>query len=173
MSTEQMTFDNAAWGSPPPEPRRWGGRETAAAIGIAAVIAGFGGAAIYAATGNSLHHVTGPTAAHQVFGPPSGLGGGPMGAAGPAGPGEKPLHGQFVVSDADGYTTVLTQVGTVTAVSPMSVTVRSDDGFSQIWTTSAIRTTTYVVGDDVMIRGVQKDDRSVVTEVLDPHLPAG
>ena len=44
------------------------------------------------------------------------------------------LHGEFVVPDgAGGYNTVLTQTGTVTAISPTSITVRSEDGFSQTY----------------------------------------
>ena len=46
----------------------------------------------------------------------------------------EPLHGEFVVSDANGgYTTMLTQTGTVTAVSATSITVKSDDGYTQIY----------------------------------------
>jgi hypothetical protein len=44
------------------------------------------------------------------------------------------LHGEFVVPDgAGGYTTELTQTGTLTAVSPTSITVRSEDGYSQTY----------------------------------------
>src|SRR4051812_6012390 len=95
-------------------PRRWGLRETAGAVGVAAVIAAFGGAAIYAATEGSSHSF----GAHQAFGPGGGMPGGP----GPADVGATSLHGEFVVSDgAGGYTTELTQTGTVTAISPTSV----------------------------------------------------
>jgi hypothetical protein len=38
MSTDHVTFDNPGWGSPEPAPRGWGRRETAVAVGIAAVI---------------------------------------------------------------------------------------------------------------------------------------
>ena len=137
MSTDHVTFDNPVWGSPDPAPRRWGVRETAVAVGIAAVIAGLGGAAIYAATGGSSPAVGLP--GQHAFGRAARQG--PGGAAGPGdhhGSNGSALHGQFVVSDDfGGYTTVLTQTGTVTAASPTSVTVRSADGFSQTYLTSA------------------------------------
>ncbi|MDZ4233998.1 MAG: hypothetical protein U1C73_09605 [Dietzia sp.] len=69
-----------------PGPPRWGHRQTAAAVGIAAVIAGLGGAAIYAATSQSSPHV-GP-AAHQAF---PAVGPGPAcGPPAPADPGTPP-----------------------------------------------------------------------------------
>ncbi|MCV7069865.1 hypothetical protein H7H73_04505, partial [Mycobacterium rufum] len=42
MSTDQVSFDDAVWGAATPAPRRWGARETAVAVGIAAVIGGPG-----------------------------------------------------------------------------------------------------------------------------------
>jgi hypothetical protein len=153
MSTDHTAFDAPVWGSPQPGPRRWGVRETATAIGIAAVIAGFGGAAIYAASGSSSEHL-GP-AAHQAFGPPGGPGGS-AGAPGPMSPDEPALHGQFVVTTPQGFTTVLTQNGTVTAVSPTSITVRSRDGFSQTYATSSMPDSrVHAVDESVMVRAVQ------------------
>jgi hypothetical protein len=113
-----------------PQPR--GGRslrQTLSAVGIAAVIAGFGGAAIYAATSGGSNNA-GP----GMHGPgPGGMGGHP-GMGPPA-----PLHGEFVVPGGNvGYTTELTQTGTLTAVSDGSMTARSTDGFSQ----------TYVIAPD-------------------------
>ena len=109
-------------------------------MGVAAVIAAFGGAAIYAATEGSSHSFGAP---HQAFGPGGGMPGGPggpggqhgaIGGPGPAAVGSTSLHGEFVVPDgAGGYTTVLTQTGTVTAISPTSITVRSEDGYSQTY----------------------------------------
>ncbi|MGZ8801108.1 MAG: hypothetical protein ACXWZL_00425 [Mycobacterium sp.] len=174
MSTDHVTFDNPVWGSPEPAPRRWGARETAAAVGIAAVIAGLGGAAIYAATGDSSPDAMGP-AAHQAFPPPAGGGpaspGGPMGPFGQPGPGALPLHGQFVVSDGSGgYTTMLTQTGTITAVSSTSVTVRSEDGFSRTYLTSPNQGAPSLALDDaVTVRAVQEGDTARVTEILGPQ----
>lgn len=53
------------------------------------------------------------------------------------------VHGEFVVKGKDGkYVTTAAQRGAVTAVSPTSVTVRSEDGF----------TATYVINVDTRIR---------------------
>ncbi|MCV7127085.1 MULTISPECIES: hypothetical protein [Mycolicibacterium] len=70
MSTENLRSDDAVWGSPDPEPRPWGVRETLMAAGIAAVIAALGGAAIYAATGHSSPQFTAPPG-HHAEGPPA------------------------------------------------------------------------------------------------------
>src|SRR6476659_9107768 len=114
MTTDQITT-HQVWGAPEPTPPRWGWRETAAAVAVAAVIAALGGAAIYAATAGSSHSFGAP---HQAFGPGGGPPGGPGGQhgaiGGPADVGATSLHGEFVVPDGPGrYTTVLTQTGTV------------------------------------------------------------
>ena len=64
-----------------------------------------------------------PAFPHQ--GRPGGFGfGGPFGA----------VHGQFVVpKSGGGYQTIDTQRGSVTAVSPTSITVKSADGFSKTY----------------------------------------
>lgn len=138
MTSEHIPADDPSrpelvWGAPAPAPRRWGRRETVAAVGVAVVIAGFGGVAIYAATDDGSAVGGGP---HPAFGP------GAMRGAPPDGMADQdadamttpPLHGEFVVSDANGgYTTVLTHTGTVTAVSAASIPVRSDDGYKQTY----------------------------------------
>jgi hypothetical protein len=102
--------------------RRWGVRGTVAAIGVAAAIAAGGGAAVYAATGHSGN----PGFGHGM--PP----GPPPSAFGPDVP--QALHGEFVVADGTGgYTTMLTQNGTVTAVSGNAITVRSADDYTQTY----------------------------------------
>ncbi|AFM18552.1 hypothetical protein Mycch_3826 [Mycolicibacterium chubuense NBB4] len=178
MSTEQLTSDDRVWGSPEPAPTRWGGRETAVAVGIAAVIAALGGAAIYAATGQTAHGAG--AFGNHAFGPggpgfgPGGPGFGPGGPGSPGGPGAVPagpggpaLHGKFVVPDAAGaFTTVLTQTGTVTASSPTSVTVRSRDGFSQAYSTTADQTRGLIVNEVVTVRAVQQGDRATATEIV-------
>ncbi|MDZ4264300.1 MAG: hypothetical protein U1D00_01100 [Mycobacterium sp.] len=67
-----MTFDNPVWGSPGPTPQRWGARESAVAVAMAAVIACLGGAAIYAATDQPSPAIGPP--GHQAFDPASGAG---------------------------------------------------------------------------------------------------
>jgi hypothetical protein len=54
------------------------------------------------------------------------------------------LHGEYVVPDGDGgYQTVVSQRGEATAVSATSLTVASEDGFSQ----------TYRIDDDTLVMG--------------------
>jgi hypothetical protein len=48
--------------------------------------------------------------------------------------GGKALHGEATVQTDDGTKTVVVQRGTVTAVTPTSLTVKSTDGFSLTWT---------------------------------------
>jgi hypothetical protein len=135
-------------------------RETAVAVGVAAVIAGLGGAAIYAATDGSSHSV-GP--AHQRFGGPGGQHFGPMG--GPAA-GPMPLHGEFVVPDGSGgYATELTQMGTVTAISPTSVTVRSEDGFSQTYVLAPSAQAQPRVDDQVVVHATRTGQTATVTDI--------
>src|SRR6202051_4121020 len=127
-SAAQHRPDEPTWGAPRPH-RGWSGRQTLAAVGVAAVIAAFGGAAIYAATSGGSNDMS---RSRQGRGP----GGSGPGAWGPSGPGPggpgrwsppaAALHGEFVVPDGNGaYTTVLTQSGVLTAVSDTSITAKS------------------------------------------------
>jgi hypothetical protein len=117
-----------------PPSQRWGARRTLAAAGVAAVIGGVGGAAIYAATegsasttGSGPHFIGGPAHAGP---PPSGPHPAPMAPTSPVGA----LHSEYVVADGHGgFTTKLTQTGTVDEVTLSSVVVRSDDGYTQIY----------------------------------------
>jgi hypothetical protein len=135
--------EEPVWGAPPPR-RGWSRRQTLAAVGVAAVIAGFGGAAIYAATSGGSHEMD---PGIHGFGPagPGPRGPGPWDGPGSAGdPGRgpnsvrgraAPLHGEFVVPDDNGgYTTVLTQTGVITAASDTSITAKSADGSTQTYT---------------------------------------
>ena len=130
--------------------RRWGLRGTVAAIAVAAVIAAVGGAAIYAATGGSQAL----TRSHQAFGAP----------AQPAG--ETSLHGEFVVRDGmGGYTTALSQTGTVTASSPTSITVRSDDGYSQTYVIAQPAGPPPAIDEPVTVRATRDGQTSTVTAI--------
>lgn len=104
----------------------WGARQTLAAAAVAVVIGGLGGAAIYAAT------ATPPRVIGAHGGPPGGPQGQPMPPARPTPAGA--LHSEYVVADGHGgFTTMLTQTGTVDQVTPSSVAVRSDDGYTQTY----------------------------------------
>jgi hypothetical protein len=183
MTTEQIGTEHQVWGGPRPSPRRWGLRETAAAVAVAAVIAALGGAAIYAATEGTPHSFRAP---HQAFGPGGGMPGGPgggqhggIGGPGPAAVGAISLHGEFVVPDgAGGYSTVLTQAGTVTAISPTSITVRSEDGYSQTYiipNTTGNAGAPFAVDDQVVVRATRNGQTATVTNIGNPQqgVPGG
>ena len=78
------------------------------------VVAGFTSAALLATGGVALAH-----------------GGGNRGGASP-GHGQV-VHSEAVVRNGTGFTTRLQQFGTVTDVTPTTLTVLSADGFSQTW----------------------------------------
>ncbi|BBX91324.1 hypothetical protein MBOE_29730 [Mycolicibacterium boenickei] len=130
-------------------------RHTAAAVGIAAAIAGLGGATIYAATDS---HSSG------FPGPPPGM----------AGPRDRPdpatVHSEAVLADHDsGYTTTLTQTGTITELTATSVTVRSNDGFVQSYALPPSADTPFGVDDRVVVRatrtGTAPPDKPTVTSI--------
>jgi hypothetical protein len=156
-----------------PSPRRWGLRETAAALAVAALIAALGGAAIYAATAGTNHSFAAPH--HQVFSPGAGVPGAQHGAIG--GPGQAPMgppsvHGEYVVPNGTGgYTTELTQTGTVTAISATSITVRSDDGYSQTYVipnTAGSAGSPFAVDDQVVVRATRNGQTATVTNIGNP-----
>jgi len=165
MTTDQVTTDDTVWGAPDPSPRRWGLRETAVAVGVAAVIAGLGGAAIYAATDGSSHPM-----AHQPFGGGPNGPGGSTGSVGRQGPGPMPLHGEFVVPDGSGgYATEMTQTGVVTAISPSSITVRSEDGFSQAYVVPQTAQTPFAVDDQVTVHATRTGQTATATSIGKPE----
>jgi len=184
MTTDQITT-HQVWGAPEPTPPRWGWRETAAAVAVAAVIAALGGAAVYAATAGNSHSFGGP---HQAFGPGGGMPGGggipdgpgsqrgAIGGPGPAAVDATSLHGEFVEANGAGrYTTVLTQTGTVSAISPTSITVRSEDGYTQTYvipSTAGNAGAPFAVDDQVVVRATRNGQTATVTNIGNP-LPGG
>jgi hypothetical protein len=179
MSTDGTSVDSPVWGAPATSAPRWGLRETLTAVGVAAVIAGLGGAAIYAATDGDSRAFGG---AHQAFGPggtpggPQGPRGGPGGGPGPAAPEDTSLHGEFVVRNgidgAGGYTTMVTQTGSVTAISPTSISVRSDDGFNGTYVippTATGATPPFHTGDSVVVRATRSGQTMTVTTIGAPR----
>jgi hypothetical protein len=159
MSTEQP------WGAPAepgqkakPAPR-WSGGRTAAAVGIAVVIAAGGGAAIWAATSNDSGNARGPGGGQggpgfgPGFAPPDGAGfdrGGGLGAITDA------LHGEFVI--ADGSTDLL-QTGKVTAISATSIDLTSTDGYAKKYT---INSSTLIDGGRGQAGDVKAGDQVTV-----------
>lgn len=167
MTIDQET-DETVWGAPQSSPQRWGMRETLTAVGVAAVIAGLGGAAIYAATGSQ---------SSQTFGrgmpggpPPAGFSSQQLTAALPA------LHGELVVSDGKGgYSTMLTQTGTITAISPTSITVRSTDNFTQTYDLRPATGISHslVVNDEVTLQATRTGQVATATTVNERIGPGG
>ncbi|WP_086818548.1 hypothetical protein [Allokutzneria sp. NRRL B-24872] len=125
MSTETQ---EPGWGGPQPEPTRtWSARKTAVAAAIAVGIAVAGGVTIYAVGGET----------QSALGPGGG-GRGPMMFGPGGGPVRESLHGEFVVSDGKGgYKTERIQTGSVTEVSATSITAKSVDGYTQVYTVDA------------------------------------
>jgi hypothetical protein len=113
--------------------QRWSARPTLAAVAVAVAIGGLGGAAIYAATAGAPHTMAGaPRNANGQMhaSPPEPGAPKPAGAAVP----DDVLHSEYVVADGHGgFTTKMTQTGTVDEVTLSSVVVRSDDGYTQIY----------------------------------------
>jgi hypothetical protein len=141
MSTDSTTTQQtpAAWGDRRPPAPRWSGRKIAVAAAVAVAVTAGGAVAIYAGTAYSS----------QQGGP--GFGPGPF--AGP-GPGflRGALHGEFTVSSDGGYVTERMQTGTVSAPSANSVTVKSEDGFTQ----------TYAIDSSTKKRGNLADGSTVI-----------
>jgi len=87
------------------------------------------------------------------------------------------LHGEFTIKkpDGSGFETVATQTGEVTAVSPSSITVKSEDGFSR---TYSVDENTVVgsgrdgigsvkTGDTVNVAGIVDGGKSSAAAILD------
>ncbi len=139
----------------------WGLRGTAAAIGVAALVAGVGGAAIYAATGSDAHTM----GTHGASGP--GRPDGPPSHQGSGATDEYAVHGESVVSDGNGgFTTVLSQTGTITAISATSVSARSTDGYTHTYVIPATAAgPPFGVGDQVTIRATRVGTVATVTTI--------
>lgn len=149
----------------------WSLRGTAAAVGVAAVIAGVGGAAVYAATDNGPRMMGTHTGGGMAFGdrnaPPHDD------AMRAAAPDSASLHGEYVVANGTGgFTTMISQTGHVTAISPTSVTARSDDGYSQTYVIAAAGAATppFAVGDQVTIEATRTGQTATVTGIGEPGI---
>ncbi len=152
------------WGAPQTAPpATWSMKRSLAAAGIAVVIAAAGGGIVYAATHSSGNGGHGPGGGPGMSwgGGHNSAGPGAMNGAGPS------LHGQFVVSDGNGgYTTEITQTGTVTAISDTSITAESADNFSQTYTISGSTQRSEVkVGDTVRIQGTEANGAATATAI--------
>jgi hypothetical protein len=87
------------------------------------------------------------------------------------------LHGEFTIRkpDGNGFQTVATQTGEVTAVSPSSITVKSEDGFSRTYSVDENTLVgsgrdgigTVKTGDTVHIAGVVDGGKAQAAAILD------
>jgi hypothetical protein len=103
--------------------------------------------------------------------------GGPGGTQGAATASTNALHGTYVVSDGNGgYTTQLTQTGTVSAISSSSVTVKSDDGYSKTYviststTVGSGRIADVLKGHTVRIVATSAKQKITATSITDTSL---
>jgi hypothetical protein len=92
------------------------------------------------------------------------------------------LHGEFVVpKDGGGYQTVVTQSGSVTAVSSTSITVKSADGYSRTYVVNADtkvnrdgKIADIKTGETVRIRAVVSGSTATASSIDDgSNRPAG
>ena len=150
----------------------WSLRGTAAAVGVAAVIAGVGGAAVYAATDSGprmmgMHGVPGAGQGDRLGGPPRDD------IAREAAPDSASVHGEFVVADGTGgFSTLISQTGRITAISPTLVTARSDDGYSQTYVippTHGSATPPFAVNDQVTIQATRTGQTATLTGIGEPR----
>jgi hypothetical protein len=180
--TEQQTPTPAdqelTWGGQqPPRTQRWSGKKTAAAVAIAVAVAAAGGVAVYAASG------TAGTATQQGAGGPGGGGFGGMRGGGQGGAGGvmDALHGEFTVSDGNGgYKTEIMQTGQVTAISDTSLTAKSTDGYTKVYTIATSTTfgtgtvSDIKSGDTVTVVATPVSDKATADSVLDrAQMPQG
>jgi hypothetical protein len=176
-SAEPVTQWTPPAGSPPPSGGRKRNPKLAIAGALVAVAIASGGATagIMAAVGRGNgNSVTGAPGAGGGLG--GGLGGGFGGRGGGAG---VALHGTSVVSDGNGgYSTELTQTGTVSAVSGSAITVKSEDGYSKSY---AITSSTSVDNGSDQIGSVVAghtvrivaDAKANATAITDTNLSGG
>jgi hypothetical protein len=126
------------------------------------VIAVGGGAAIWIASSSADAGTATATAI--------GLGGPGQGARGPGAPG-RALHGEFTTTDDTDDTgasvTKFLQTGKVTALSATSLTARSDDGFTKIYTIDSTTATGITNGEEVTVVATTSGGTPAATSVTE------
>jgi hypothetical protein len=88
------------------------------------------------------------------------------------------MHGEAVVQTEEGTKTVVVQRGTVTAIDAKSVTVKSTDGFTLVWTfgdpltvlerRSQVQPSAVAVGTEVGIAGAKSADSQAARLIVIP-----
>ena len=89
------------------------------------------------------------------------------------------LHGEVVVQTKEGTRTVVVQRGTVTAITDMSITVKSSDGYTLTWAfgdklrvverRTTIQPKDVAVGTTVGVAGAKDGDRNVARLIRIPN----
>jgi len=147
-------------------------RKTIGAVAVAAAVAGVGGAAIAAATETGYHPNSGGFGGFGDFGGPAG----PPPSAHHSSSDPLPLHGENVVADDHGgFSTLITQTGTITAISPTAVTARSADGFTQTYVIHEVEGASappFAVGEPIVITATRKGETTTVS-TMGPPLSRG
>jgi hypothetical protein len=171
------------WGPPLPAAgpqeqssgRRRGKLAVAGAVVAAAVVGAGVTAGVMADDGGSSASAAAGSGG-RGFGQ-QGRAGGPGGATG--GGTASALHGTYVVADGNGaYTTQLTQTGTVSAVSAGSITVKSQDGYTQTYVVSSstsVDNGSDAIGDvaaghTVRVTATSADDKATATQITDTNI---
>ncbi|GAA5195237.1 hypothetical protein GCM10023346_24640 [Arthrobacter gyeryongensis] len=181
-------------------------RKTLIAGGIAVVLTGGGVAAVWAAgqiipayvvsatpTSTASPASPSPGATSPTTPSPGKARPFPVLPRGFAGPG---MHGEFTVKNKDGsYTTLVSQRGTVQSVSDSSISVKSDDGFTQSYAITSsttivrfpaagtgtqgrrpslqtIKATDLKAGDTVAVSGTKSGTTVTATRIIGGTLPA-
>lgn len=142
----------AGWGAPAQRrtAQGWSTRKMVAALAIAVVVAAGGGAAVDAGANAAIAQAAGTSRSAGAGrnsiggsdgdGGPGGSGDGDLGPGGTGAGLQSAVHGEYVVESNGSYVTMLTQTGEVTAVSAMSLTVRSADGVTQTFAVNSSTT---------------------------------
>ncbi|WP_191246259.1 hypothetical protein [Amycolatopsis deserti] len=158
MSTEPPTTEApaTAWGDPQPPAPKWSGRKTAIAAAVAVVIAAVGGVAIYAGTSSEANQRGGTfPGGRQMGGTASIL--------------REALHGDFTVSADGGYAVERFQTGEVSALSATSITVRSEDGYTQAYVidSSTEKAANVASGSTVTVLAKVSGDTATATSITE------
>ncbi|MEZ2391309.1 DUF5666 domain-containing protein [bacterium RCC_150] len=164
--------------------------------GIAVALGGGGVAAVWAAGQVPTATDPSPTASATPSPSTPSHGNGKHLPALPRGLARGGIHGEFTVKNQDGtFSTIVTQRGTVQAVSDSSITVKSDDGFTQGYaitsstnvvkvatpgtgtqgrhpSISTIKASDLKVGDTVGVSGTKSGGTVTATRILAGNLPA-
>jgi hypothetical protein len=145
----------------------------AVTVGLSAFLGLAGAGVAFAVSGGSP--ATGSSSSTSTSLPAKGPHGRPGGPLGSMGIGGGVVHGRYTVKSGAGYKTIDVQVGSVSAVTPTSVTVVSSDGFSATYVVQASTVVDSQAGgissvaktDQVRIEGLVSGNNTTATSIID------